>query len=126
MELVRDQWHDALHQVLAGLRRAGTVRFLTTNLALYEALALARRASHANAVALHSRVTGSMEVINVSRHAETESVRRFLAWADKQASVVDHANFLVAQERRCDAILTFDSDFVAIARGTAMRLLGLR
>ena len=126
MEVIRDQWRGRLVQVLADLRRAGSVRFLTSNWTLYEALALTRRASHASAAALYSQVSRTMEVMAVSRRAEAESIRRFLAWADKHASVVDHANFLVAEERRCDAILTFDSDFVGIARGTGMRLLGLR
>jgi predicted nucleic acid-binding protein len=126
MELIRDQWHGRLVQVLADLRRAGSVRFLTSNWTLYEALALTRRAGHGSAVSLHRQVTRAFELVTVPPTVEAEALRRFLAWSDKQASVVVHANFLVARERRCDAILTFDSDFVAIARRTGMRLIGPR
>ncbi|GAB4337412.1 MAG: hypothetical protein Kow0010_25580 [Dehalococcoidia bacterium] len=122
----RDQWRPMLLATLEGLRRAGRPAFVTTNWTLYEALALCRRRSRALAASLYHHVRDEMSIVAVSSPVEAEAVQRFLHWDDKQVSVVDHANLLVAESYRCEAVLTFDGDFAPLVAGTGMRLLGGR
>jgi predicted nucleic acid-binding protein len=72
---------------------------------------------------LQRTVESQVEVSSVGFPQEREALRRFLAWEDKLASVVDHANLLVALHLGCEAILSFDEDFLPIARGTGVRVL---
>lgn len=123
LELPRDQWRPRLDQLLAGLRRAGTFSFVTTNWTLYEALALTRRRSAEASRSLYCQVWTTMTVVPVSLEVEGEALERFLAWGDKQASVVDHANLLVALGWSCEAVLSFDLDFAPLARAAGLRLL---
>ena len=124
MVVTRDQWRPALVRVMQGLRRAGQPSFVTTNWTLYEALALCRRTSHDVALSLYESVASQMQIAAVSGRTEAEALARFIRWRDQGASVVDHANLLVAVETRCEAILSFDSDFKPIARAAGLRLLG--
>lgn len=123
MELTSDQWARAFARVMGGLKAAPGLRFVTTNWTLYEALAIAQRAGKHRATSLHQRVAARASVVTVDADLEAEALRRFLAWQDKGASVVDHANLLVAQKFRCQAVISFDADFVPLVRGTGMRLL---
>jgi len=62
-------------------------------------------------------------VVPVEPSIEAEALRRFLEWQDKGASVVDHANLLVALQEQCDAVISFGSDFGPLTAATSMRLL---
>lgn len=121
-----DQWHPALRRTLIVLRSAGAPAFLTTNWTLYEALAVSRRRGAATSARLHDLVRGTMNVVAVPAGVEAEALDRFLSWRDKLASVVDHANLLVAQRFGCEAILSFDVDFVPLVRSAGIRLIGMR
>lgn len=123
MVVTRDQWRPSLERVMAGLRRAGNPSFVTSNWTLYEALALCRRSSHEIATSLYVASGEQMKVVPVSGKHEADALQRFLRWSDQSASVVDHANLLVAEETRCEAILSFDSDFKPIVRAAGLRLL---
>lgn len=123
MVVMRDQWRPSLLRVMEGLRRAGRPSFVTSNWTLYEALALCRRSSHEIALSLLTNSETQMQVATVSGRTEAEALQRFRRWADQTASVVDHANLLVAMEARCEAILSFDSDFKPIVRAAGLRLL---
>ena len=123
MELVRDQWRPNLDRVMAGLRRAGRPDFVTTNWTLYEALAQVRRTSRELAHHLYERVTSEMVVVPVRPPIERAALDRFLDWHSQTASVVDIANVLVAQEWGCEAIISFDDDYVPLIMNTGMRLL---
>lgn len=122
--LVRDQWHPAVTRLMAGLRRAGRPSFVTSNWTLYEALAITARRGHPFAVSLHRFVSQHSAAAPVSRAVEQQALDRFLTWTDKGASVVDHANLLLASELGCEAVISFDDDFVPLVGGTGMRLLG--
>lgn len=123
MVVTRDQWRPSIQRVMEGLRRAGRPTFVTSNWTLYEALALARRSSHDLARSLHQASGGMMRVAPVSGRTEAEALDRFLRWSDQTASVVDHANLLVALELHCQAIISFDADFKPIVRSAGIRLL---
>ncbi len=97
--------------------------FVTTTWTLYEALAQARRRGWATSVELFERAESLADVVRVDEATESEALRRFLTWRDKSASVVDHANALIAQATRCDAILSFDADFVPLAAAAGLRIL---
>jgi predicted nucleic acid-binding protein len=118
-----DQWHPRLLQILAGLRAAGRPEFVTSSWTYYEALAITNRAGRPWVDRLWQFVESEVNCYRVSGSTETEALSRFFAWADKGASVVDHANLLVAVDLGCEAILTFDEDFLPIARNTAVRIL---
>jgi predicted nucleic acid-binding protein len=96
---------------------------MTTNWTLYEALALARHRQPPTAGRLFQIATNIASVVPVDQAVEREALRRFLTWTDKGASVVDHANVLVALQRRCDAILSFDDDFAELVPNTGLQLL---
>jgi predicted nucleic acid-binding protein len=120
----RDQWRRdllAARRALDGLPR---LRLFTSNWTLYEALATVARRRHDRARQLHAYADGSVRVVRVSLETETEALRRFLAWDDSTASVVDHANLLIATSYRCDAILSFDADFAGLVGAAGMRLIG--
>lgn len=119
----RDQWHSAVVRQLKALRAAGPIDLVTTNWTFYEALAVLKRGGHQRCVELARFVDEVVNVHAVDPLVEEEALGRFLSWHDKSASVVDHANLLVALGSKCGAILTFDTDFDAIARGTAVRIL---
>jgi predicted nucleic acid-binding protein len=121
-QVSRDQHARRLGQIVPGLVRQGC-DFVTTNWTLYEALALANRYGHAHARSLFSRVAAFAVTHPVDSEAETEALRRFLTWSDKSASVVDHANLLVAVYSRCDAILSFDEDFAPLVRAAGLQLI---
>jgi len=119
----RDQWHPAVVRQVRALQMAGSVDFVTTNWTLYEAFSVLKRAGHHRCVELARFAEDSIATRTVDPVIEEQAVGRFLAWADKGASVVDHANLLVALELRCGGLITYDSDFDAIAHGTGIRLL---
>ncbi len=123
MVVTRDQWRPELLRVMTGLRRAGRPSFVTSNWTLYEALALCRRSSHEIAASLYETSGTQMRVAPVSGRTEADALQRFLKWKDQTASVVDHANLLVALETNCVAIMSFDSDFKPIVRAAGLRLL---
>ena len=123
LAVTRDQWRLAIERVMEGLKRGGSPSFVTSNWTLYEALAQAQRAGHVIARSLYDYVERDFTVIPIRPLLETEAVRRFLAWHDKQASVVDHANLLAAVEFGCEAIVSFDADFQPLARTAGLRLL---
>ncbi|MCC7366168.1 MAG: type II toxin-antitoxin system VapC family toxin [Dehalococcoidia bacterium] len=123
LELPRDQWRARALQLIDGLRRAGPFSFVTTNWTLYEGLALTRRHSWEASASLFEHITGTARVVPVSAEVEAEAVRRFLGWRDKGASVVDHANLLVALEWKCEAVFSFDDDFAPLARMSGLRLV---
>lgn len=122
----RDQWHFTVRRHLALLSQCRQFSIVTTNWTLYEALTVVKRAGHHRVVELHDYAAKAMEVLPVAREVEAEAVRRFVGWSDKTASVFDHANLLAALASGCSAILTFDSDFLPIAQGTGLRVLGAR
>ena len=123
LAVTRDQWRTRLLRVLMGLRHAGQPNFVTSNWTLYEALAQAQRASNEIAVSLYSHVRAEFTVLPIQPVVEQEALRRFLAWKDKTASVVDHANLLAAVDFGCEAILSFDADFQPLVKSTGLRLL---
>lgn len=123
LALERDQWFLAVQRHLRALRALGTPELVTSNWTYYEALALCRRGGMHPVGKLRRIVDAEVAVTGVAHGVETEALRRFLAWGDKTASVVDHANLLVALELGCAAILTFDEDFLPIAAGTGVRVL---
>lgn len=120
-----DPWRPRALQLMNGLREhgRGRVRFVTSNWTFYEALAISHRRSSRLSRLLHAIVRGQMTVYPVRSANEDEALRRFLAWSDQGASVVDHANLLVAQERGCSAIFSFDSDFSPLVGGAGLRLI---
>ena len=119
----RDQWRPAVNRVLQRLTAGGRYRLRTTNWTLYEAMALAKRRSHALADGLYGWMEESDAIVTVSPIVELEALRRFRRWEDKSASVVDHANALVALQLHCAAIISFDEDFRPLVAGTGIRLL---
>ena len=123
LELTRDQWRPRLLQLIEGLRRAGAFSFVTTNWTLYEALALTRRRSPEASLSLYRHVAARMDVVPVSAEIEAQALERFLTWRDKGASVVDHANLLVALAWGCEAVLSFDDDFQPLVKAAGIRLL---
>lgn len=118
----RDQWHRNVTRVL-GTMRAKPPVLITTNWTLYEALAIAQRYGHLRAIALFQLVSSQVRIVPVDPELEAEALRRFLSWHDKTASVVDHANLLVARDERCDAVLSFDADFVPLVASTGISVL---
>ena len=118
----RDQWHRSVTRVL-GTMRARPPVLITTNWTLYEALAVAQRYGHLRALALFQLVSQQVRIVPVDPDLEAEALRRFLSWNDKTASVVDHANLLVARAERCDAVLSFDADFVPLVASTGVAVL---
>ncbi len=122
MTVSHDPWRPRFQEMFIALHRSGPFSMVTTNWTLYEALAVSQRRGKRFAVGLFSMANEAVEIVQVSPEVEAEAVRQFLAWGDKTASVVDHANTLVALEEECDTILSFDLDFVplAAAAGIAM------
>lgn len=118
----RDYQAPRMRVLMADLRRKHA-QFATTNWTLYEALAVSQRAGKGAAIDLHRRALRLARLVFVSHDEEREALRRFLDWDDKYASVVDHANVLVASRQRCDAIVSFDSDFVPLAGAAGLTLL---
>lgn len=116
----RDQWRLRVNHHLQTLNG---VALTTSNWTLYEALALVQRRSKQLALELYGQISETAEVVPVGAEVEAEALRRFFTSRDKSASVVDHANGLIAVEAGCDAILTFDDDFVAIGAGSGLRIL---
>lgn len=119
----RDQWHASVVRQMRALQSAGPVELVTTNWTLYEAFAVLKRAGHHRCVELAGFARQSVDVRLVDPEIEEQAVARFLAWRDKTASVVDHANLLIAVGLGCGGLITYDSDFDAIAQGTGIRLL---
>ena len=120
MVVPRDQHAGSLRRVLASTR---TANLFTTNWTLYEALAVTRRRRPGAEQLLMAGVLRQATVVPVEPAIEADALRRFLEWEDKGASVVDHANLLVALRERCDAVISFDSDFGPLAAATSIRLL---
>lgn len=121
--VVRDQWHESVTEILSLLGRDRSLAFRTSNWTLYEALAIAERRSRGAAARLFSFVGRAVEVDRVEEEIEMEALARFLRSADKSASVVDHANVLLAVATGCDSVVSFDLDFIPIVAGTGLRLL---
>jgi predicted nucleic acid-binding protein len=121
--VVRDQWHERVDAIMATLSRDRALRFRTSNWTLYEALAVAERRSRGAAAQLFSFAGRDVQVDRVEEDIELEALARFLNWTDKSASVVDHANVLLAVAAGCDSVISFDVDFIPIVAGTALRLL---
>ena len=117
-----DAWAPDFARVMAGLR-GRRVELYTTTWTLYEALSILRRRKPDAVDLLFQRATGQGSVLSVDPEVEQEALRRFLKWSDKGASVVDHANALVAGLQHCEAIVSFDGDFVPLAKAGGMRLL---
>lgn len=123
LALERDQWFLQARRHLRAIRQAGTPHFVATNWTYFEALSVTRRASYHTVTKLKRLVDSEVEIVPVDPVIEAEALRRFFAWRDKTASVIDHANLLMAVRLGCDAILSFDDDFVPIAAGTGVRIL---
>jgi predicted nucleic acid-binding protein len=123
LQVQSDQWYEASERVMRALRAQRGVHYVTTNWTLYEAVSLARRSSAAQSVALFARMVQLSQIVGVTREIELAAVDRFLRWTDKGASVVDHANLLVAESHRCEAILSFDRDFIPLAAAAGLRIL---
>jgi predicted nucleic acid-binding protein len=121
--VARDQWHERVDAIMATLSRDRALRFRTSNWTLYEALAVAERRSRGAAAQLFSFAGRDVQVDRVEEDIELEALARFLNWTDKSASVVDHANVLLAVAAGCDSVISFDVDFIPIVAGTALRLL---
>lgn len=119
----RDQWRPRLFAVVRTLQSGRQPAFLTSNWTYYEALALANRTGRESVDRLQQFVTSEASLERVDAAIETEALRRFFGWRDKTASVVDHANLLMALRLGCAAIISFDDDFVPIAAGTGIRVL---
>ena len=116
----RDQWRFRVNRHLQDLNG---VAFTTSNWTLYEALALIQRRSKQLAFDFYGQLLQMADIISVPADVETEALRQFFRWRDKTASVVDHANGLVALETGCDGILTFDDDFIAIGKSSGLRII---
>jgi predicted nucleic acid-binding protein len=106
-----------------GTLRGRRIELFTTTWTLYEALAIVRRRKPEAVQLLFDRAVNNGSVIAVDPDVEHQALTRFLKWHDKRASVVDHANTLVAGIQRCEAIISFDKDFVPLAAADGMRLL---
>lgn len=117
-----DRWAPEFARVMDGLR-GQPLEVVTTTWTLYEALAIVRRRKPPAVRLLFDRAVSSGDVVAVDPDIEQEALRRFLKWEDKGASVVDHANALVAAVLGCEAIISFDQDFVPLAAAGGMRLL---
>lgn len=123
MTVERDLSRPRFQQAFGALHRSGPFTLVTTNWTLYEALAVSQRRGKQFAVGLFSMATNAVEIVPVSSEVEAEALRQFLAWDDKTASVVDHANTLVALDEECDAILSFDLDFVPLATAAGIAVV---
>lgn len=117
-----DQWAPELRRVMLSLR-GQRLQLFTTTWTLYEALAVARRRLPRAVEPLFRDAVANATVLAVDPEVERLALRRFLDWDDKPASVVDHANALVAERHRCDALLSFDADFVPLVAGRGIRVL---
>ena len=123
MEIVGDQWSGRLRELLRELRRGPRLELVTTNWTMYEALAIARRRAAFASQQLHETITRRAQVISVKVDDEREALRRFLSWRDQGASVVDHANAIVAVRQHCEAILSFDRDFIPLGAAAGFQVL---
>lgn len=122
MAVPTDQWRGHLLAAMQRLRGPAPLRMVTSNWTLYEALALAQRREKRRALELFRLIEQGAEIVTVDAAIEEEALRRFLRWKDKSASVVDHANTLVAAREGCDVILSFDADFVPLAAAAGIAL----
>ncbi len=120
-QVSRDQHAFRLRQLLRDLARE-PFEIVTSNWTVYEALAVAKRWGHTHARRLYARIEASSTVLPVSEAIEVEALRRFISWADKSASVVDHANLLTAVASSCSGIISFDEDFSPLARQAGLQL----
>ena len=123
MDVAADQWRPDILRVMAELRPQRRVRLFTTNWTLYEALSIARRADPRAALMLNDRARSGSTVIRVESGMEREALKTFFSWVDKKASVVDHVNTLAARHARCEAIISFDRDFIPLAAAAGLRIL---
>jgi predicted nucleic acid-binding protein len=117
-----DQWAPELRRVMQELR-GQRIELVTTTWTLYEALAVTRRRKHGATRLLFRDALANARVAAVEPEVEHAALQRFLQWEDQGASVVDHANALVAEQYRCEAILSFDADFIPLAAAGGIRLL---
>jgi predicted nucleic acid-binding protein len=118
----RDSKANAYRRLMRTLH-GRRLELVTTTWTLYEALAIIRRRRPDAVEPFYRAVLDDCRVLAVDPEIEQEALRRFLKWADHGASVVDHANLLVALASSCDAVLTFDDDFVPLTRAAGLRLL---
>jgi predicted nucleic acid-binding protein len=121
MQVRRDQYAARVVELLR--IPSHNLQLTTTNWTVFEAIAVARRRASGAGEQLFRLVERQAEMVRVTEAVEREALRRFLTWRDKGASVVDHANLLVAQDLRCDAILSFDDDFAELVPNTGLQLL---
>ena len=119
----RDQWRPRLFAIVRTLRQEQRTSFCSSTWTYYEALAIANRSGRESVARLRQFMVSEASLAHVDVAIEAQALDRFFAWSDKTASVVDHANLLMAQRLGCQAILSFDNDFVPIASGAGIRLL---
>lgn len=123
--IATDHWANDFRHLMRDLH-GQRLEIVTSTWTLYEALAITRRRKRAATEVLFRDAVRNGRVIRVEPEIEEEAVRRFLKWQDKGASVVDHANALVAAQMGCDSLITFDEDFLPLAGASGLRVLGRR
>ena len=123
MDVAVDQWRPSILRVMSELRPQRRLRLYTTNWTLYEALSIARRHDPRFAMMLNQRAQVASTIIRVNAELERDALENFLGWVDKKASVIDHANTLAAVSTNCDAIISFDRDFIPLAAAAGLKIL---
>lgn len=121
--ITTDHWAGDFRHLMRQLH-GQRLEIITNTWTLYEALAITRRRKPAATDLLFRDAVTNGRVIRVEADIEQEALQRFLQWKDKGASVVDHANALVAAQMSCDSIVTFDEDFRPLAGAAGLRILG--
>ncbi len=122
MEFKRDQWHLRARHLLGELARQRST-FVTSSWTLYEALTVLRHREPRGVEPLYAAALRRSLVVRVEPEVEAQALDHFRRFADKSASVVDHANLLVAVSNRCEGILSFDDDFRPLAAAAGLRVL---
>lgn len=121
--IATDHWAGDFRHLMRQLH-GQQLEIVTSTWTLYEALAITRRRKRAATDVLFRDAVKNGRVVRVEADIEEEALRRFLKWQDKGASVVDHANALVAAQMGCDSLITFDEDFLPLAGAAGLRVLG--
>lgn len=121
--IATDHWAGDFRHLMRQLH-GQRLEIVTSTWTLYEALAITRRRKPGATDVLFRDAVNNGRVIRVEAEIEQEALQRFLKWQDKGASVVDHANALVAAQLGCDSIMTFDEDFLPLAGAAGLRVLG--
>jgi predicted nucleic acid-binding protein len=121
--IATDQWAGDFRHLMRQLH-GQRLEIVTSTWTLYEALAITRRRKPPATDVLFRDAINNGRVIRVKAEIEHLALQRFLKWQDKGASVVDHANALVAAQVGCDSLITFDEDFLPLAGAAGLRVLG--